>query len=52
MTSSATTATAPAAIATMPTVLVRSCTAERIGVGPEGVPRPGRERSVYWKVTV
>jgi len=43
----ATTATAPAAIATMPTVLVRSCTAERIRLSAGG-----RGLGAYWKVTV
>jgi hypothetical protein len=46
--SSATTATAPAAIATIPAVLFRSCTAGRIrtGVGGPSLASPG-----YWNVT-
>lgn len=46
--SSATTATAPAAIATIPAVLFRSCTAGRIRTQVGGPPlaTPG-----YWNVT-
>ena len=57
--SSATTATAPAAIATIPAVLFRLCTAGRIRTPPPGK-RPARgtrpgdaaaQAAVYWKVT-
>ena len=46
--SSATTATAPAAIATIPAVLFRSCTAGRIRTEVGG---PPLDPAAYWKVT-
>ena len=50
--SSATTATAPAAIATIPAVLFRSCTAGRIRTRVGGPPvTPAPAPSAYWKVT-